>query len=578
MIFYGDSLPAPPDNLTIPQFILDTQYPSQPIRQAHHPWLIEDATGRSYGLQEIRARVQGLASSLKTKFDIQEDDVVCLFSPNHIDYGVVIWATHRLGAIITAANPTFGVEELVYQLKTTRAKVIISHPTSRDVAVEAARLSSIPESHIVYLPQTGAAPLEPYLDDLISEGLQSKPSYVERKLNPGEAKTKLAFYSFSSGTTGKPKAVAIPHYALISNVLQMSKFEGVTDPAYQATVPREQQRFRPGDVAIGVLPFFHIYGLVLKLHWILFSAMSIVVIPKFNYENMLKSIVRHKITHLLLVPPQIVLFCKHPATKNYDLSGLRWVMVGAAPLSSELTLQFQKLVPQAEVNQGYGMTETCTTTTMTPLSQRLGTPGSVGHFLPGVRAKIVKSDGSLAGYDQEGELVVTGPQMTLGYANNAQATKETFVDGWVRTGDEVLVRRNGDIFVVDRLKEIFKVRGFQVAPAELEGHLLDHPDVGDAGVIGVPEEFSGEVAMAFIVLNADAQTRVANDKTGHEKERIREAIIKFVKDSKVQYKWLAGGVEFVDIIPKNPSGKILRRFLREQAKELKVQRETKAKL
>ena len=129
--------------------------------------------------------------------------------------------------------------------------MIIAHPSSRDVAVEAARLSSIPTSRIVYLPQADTAPLGPSLDDLISEGLQSKPSYVERKLDPGEGKRKLAFLSFSSGTTEKPKAVAIPHYALISNVLQMSKYEGITDPAYQATIPREQQRFRPGDVAIG---------------------------------------------------------------------------------------------------------------------------------------------------------------------------------------------------------------------------------------------------------------------------------------------------------------------------------------
>jgi len=225
------------------------------------------------------------------------------------------------------------------------------------------------------------------------------------------------------------------------------------------------------------------------------------------------------------------------------------------------------------------MTETCTTVTMTPLSQRLGTPGSVGHFLPGIRAKVVKSDGTLAGYDEAGELVATGPNMTLGYANNPQATKETFVDGWVHTGDEVLVRPNGDIFVVDRLKEIFKVRGFQVAPAELEGLLLDHPDVGDAGVIGIPDDFSGEVPLAFIVLNTDALARVSADKTGKEKERIRQTIIKFVKDNKVQYKWLAGGVEFVDTIPKNPSGKILRRFLREQAKELRGKRKpTRAKL
>jgi len=295
-----------------------------------------------------------------------------------------------------------------------------------------------------------------------------------------------------------------------------------------------------------------------------------VLTAKFNYEQMLKNIVRYEITHLLLVPPQVVLFCKHPATRNYDLSHIRWVIVGAAPLSAELTLQFQKVLPQAEIGQGYGLTETSTTVTMTPLSQRLGTPGSVGQLLPGVRAKIVKPDGSLAGYDEHGELVVTGPNMTLGYANNAQATKETFVDGWVRTGDEVLIKPNGDVYVIDRLKEIFKVKGFQVAPAELEGYMLDHADVGDVGVIGIPDDFSGEVPMAFVALNPQAIKRVEKDPT--EADRIKQALVKFVADAKVQYKWLAGGVEFIDEIPKNPSGKILRRFLREKAKEVLAQR------
>lgn len=245
-------------------------------------------------------------------------------------------------------------------------------------------------------------------------------------------------------------------------------------------------------------------------------------------------------------------------------------MVGAAPLSAELTHQFTKVLPQSEICQGYGMTETCTTTTMTPIWQRIGTPGSAGHFLPGVKAKIVKPDGSLAGYDEPGELVVTGPEMSLRYTNDPEATKETFVDGWVRTGDEVLVRPNGDVFVVDRLKEIFKVRGFQVAPAELEGHLLTHPDVADAGVIGVPHEFSGEVAMAFIVLNEGARRRVERDP--QERARIAAGIAKHVKDGKVSYKWLEGGVEFADIIPKNPSGKIMRRFLRQQAAELRAKK------
>ncbi|KAF8586727.1 phenylacetyl-CoA ligase [Ramaria rubella] len=577
MIFQGGPLLPPPDDLTIPQFILDNHHPLRPIRKSGSARLVDEPTGKSYGFEEIRTRVQGLASSLRTKHDIPRIILVCAISHEYLHmflhgvyYPIVLWATLRLGAIITAANPAFRADELgmipLYQLTTTRAKLIITNPASEAVALEAARTAGIAHDRIILL--SGVAP-DPSsglsrLDDLITVGLQRPPSFTERRLKPGEGKTKLALLSFSSGTTGKPKAVAIPHYSVISNIPQMATFHRVADPTYD--VPRDMKRFRVDDVASGVLPLFHISGLLVNLHYIVFNGMTLVLTPKFNFEGMLRSIVRYKITHLMLVPPQVVLFCKHPATKKYDLSSVRWVVIGAAPLSPEVTLQFQQVLPQAEIGQGFGMTETCTIVAMTPLSQRLGTPGCAGHLLPGVRAKVVKPDGTLGGYNETGELVVAGPQMSIGYPNNPQATKETFIDGWVHTGDGVLMKENGDMFIVDRLKEIFKVRGFQVAPAELEGHLLDHPDVGDAGVIGIPDDFSGEVPMAFITLNADALLRVAKDPA--EGERIKKAIIKHVADAKVQYKWLAGGVEFIDFIPKNPSGKLLRRFLREKAKEL----------
>ncbi|KAG9103257.1 hypothetical protein FRC07_010052 [Ceratobasidium sp. 392] len=279
---------------------------------------------------------------------------------------------------------------------------------------------------------------------------------------------------------------------------------------------------------------------------------------------MLKSIVKYRITHLSLVPPQLVLFCKHPATKNYDFSHCHFALAGAAPVSPELTAQFRQIIPSISFGQAYGMTETSTIVTMVPLEHAGtgGVPGSAGHIIPNTIVKVVKPDGTLAGYDEPGELVVAGPQTTLRYENNEAATKETYVDGWVRTGDEVVINKFGDVFIVDRLKELIKVRGFQVAPAELEGHLLDHPLVDDAGVIGLPDEFSGEVPLAFVVLSAQAK------KSGKGEAAIKKEIAKFVSDKKVNYKWLKGGVVIVDAVPKNPSGKILRRELRDWAKSL----------
>ncbi|KAI0066477.1 amp dependent CoA ligase [Artomyces pyxidatus] len=561
------SLPHIPDDVTLAQFMLDAAHPTRPVRGPNTAWLIEDATGRRIDYEEIRARVFGLANALSLKWNIREDEVVCIFSPNHVDYPVAVWAVHRLGAIVTAANPSYNAEELAYQLTATKAVNIIAHPAFLPAALTAAKQAGIPPERVIPIDPASEAQrrhLAPTLGELVAYGLAHEASFVERRLNPGEGKTKLAFLSFSSGTTGKPKAVAISHYAPIANVISMAAHMRINEE-YAAW---DQRRFRPGDVGIAVLPFFHIYGLVVNMHFLLYAGQTLVVVPKFDFVKYLESITKYRITHLLVVPPQVVLLCKHPATKKYDLSHVRYVFSGAAPLSAELSEHIVKVLPNAHIGQGYGMTETSTTVTMFPLSQRIGTLGSAGQLLPGVRARVVKSDGTYAKAGEQGELYVTGPSMALRYANNEQATKETFIDGWVRTGDEVIIDKNGDVFVVDRLKEIMKVRGFQVAPAELEGHLLTQPDVGDCCVVGVPDDYSGEVPLAFVVLTADAAKRAAS--SASQAEKLKAAIAKHVADHKIYYKRLSGGVVFVDSIPKNPSGKLLRRVLRDQAKLLRT--------
>ncbi|KAJ7163321.1 phenylacetyl-CoA ligase [Mycena filopes] len=563
------SLPYIPDDLTIPQFQLDTQDPNRPLRH-NIPCLIDDASGRLIYFEELRERTRGLANALSSLYSIGEEDVVLIFSRNHVDYAVLMWAVHRLGGVVSPANPDFSRGELEFQLKATKATLLITHPDVLETAAAAAQGTGLSLDRILVFNVQGAAPTKlTTVDELVQRGFGLK-AFSERKLRPGEARTKLALLSFSSGTTGTPKAVAIPHFALIANVLQLAAHGKVN----QNYAEWNDRRYRPGDVAIGVLPLYHIYGLVVNMHFLLYCAMTVVVVPKFNFEGMLKSIVRHRITHLMIVPPQAVLLCKHPVVKNYDLSGVRYIMVAAAPLTDEVNEKLFTLFPDAHIGQGYGMTETCTVTSMWSIERKRGMSGGAGQLLPGVVARVVKTDGTLAGYNEIGELVTKAPSNALGYFNNAQATKDTFIDGYVRTGDEVKITPDGELWILDRIKEIMKVRGFQVAPAELEGSILNHPDISDVCVVGVPDEYSGEVPLAFVVLTVDAANRVKrNPIVLHE---IRQSVLKHIADNKIAYKHLAGGVEFVDSIPKTPSGKLLRRVLRERAREMR--KKPKAKL
>ncbi|KAG9315618.1 hypothetical protein JVU11DRAFT_3260 [Chiua virens] len=549
-------LPHIPDNLTLAQFILDSQHPSRPIRGHGIPWIIEEHTGRAMGYEETRARVFGLANGLKHRFSIKEDDVVLIFSPNHIDYLVAVWAAHRLGAIMSGANPQYTPDELGYQIQATKASIIITHPESLPAALSAAQATKLPMDRVVLFNVDGASHgTRVTVQNLIDNGLASSLTFQERVLQPGEGRTKLAYLKFSSGTTGRPKAVAISHYGSITNIIQAAAHNRVNDPQW------EDQRFRPGDTCCVILPLYHIYGLF-NAHLSFFCGMSIVLIAKFNIVELSKSIVRHRITHLMVVPPQVVLFCKHPAVKNYDLSHVRYLTCGAAPLSRGQMKQLVEIFPNAAIGQCYGTTESSGAIALWSFENKCDLSGSAGQILPGVTARVEKPDGTLADFDEPWRV--------------SEATKETFVNGWLRTGDEVKLNRKGEIFVLDRIKEMLKVRGFQVAPAELEGCILDHSDVLDTCVVGVPDEFSGELPFAFVVLRPEALRR-ANSEPGAV-EHIKESIQKHVADNKVGYKRLAGGVEFVDAIPKNPSGKLLRRLLRDKARSLKSRATSVAKL
>jgi acyl-CoA synthetase (AMP-forming)/AMP-acid ligase II len=300
------------------------------------------------------------------------------------------------------------------------------------------------------------------------------------------------------------------------------------------------------DTVLAMLPFYHIYALMILLHYSLWRGTTLIVQTKFDFVNFLDWIQKYQVTCAFVVPPVCLALAKHPIVDNYDLGSLRVLVSGAAPLGSDIIDQVTKRI-HVNTRQAYGMTETTPLVTYTPLNDIQN--GSSGILAPGMEAKILNEDGHELGINTPGELVLRGPNIMKGYLNNTKATQQTIKDGWLYTGDVAVVNNDGHYFIVDRIKELIKYKGFQVPPAELEALLLTHAKIADVAVIGVEDEEAGQVPKAFVVKKVGV-------------EITKEEVKKFIKERTSYHKWLRGGVEFIETIPKSASGKILRRLLR----------------
>ena len=584
----GKSAEELPDNLDVYSFMFDYFPKSRPdVRKTGLGLIVDEETGNELNFEQLRQRVDLLSLGLYERIGVRPDTRIGLFSPNTFDYPTAVWATHRIGGIVSPANPSFGASELSYQLDSSKATVLFLHEVSKQAGFESAQKAKIKRENIVLLQDPahveelkqknngkivrqieGSWTLVGLLEEakeILQQKSQKALDSCRHTLKPGEGHKKLAFLSFSSGTTGLPKGVAIQHYAPVSNVLQFFHFNQCSNK-----IGERKGRYRAGvDAALGILPMFHIYGLVLGLHGMMYMGVKNIIMPRFKgIVPMIETALKYRASIWFLVPPQCVLFCKDPEAKKLHEQCRKLVnsvMIGAAPLSDDLSKQFEQALPGVDWGQGYGMTETCTLTLQHPVNMTC-VSGSAGRLVSNVEARIVTPEGKDCGLDQPGELWIRSPSNTLGYSNNADATKEMWVEGgWVRTGDEAKVNKDGDFFIVDRLKELIKVKGFQVPPAELEGWLLNHNDVSDAMVVGIPDEAAGERPLAFVTLTANAMKKVNND--AEQVKKMKESIMKHVSENKIRYKHLKH-VEIIDAIPKTASGKILRRTGREMAKKL----------
>ncbi|KAF9732435.1 AMP-binding enzyme [Paraphaeosphaeria minitans] len=570
----------PPNSISIADFIFDENYGRHPLGYSR-PMFTCGITGKEYSTLEVKERVDYLARGLAKEFGWRPnegsewDKVIGVFSVNTLDTVPLAWATHRLGGIQTPANAAYSAAELEYQLKNAGAKCLFTCVPLLETAKMAAKKCGIPNNRIYILevPKEltggkGTPAGMKTVDDLIRQG--AKLDRLEPlNLAPGEGAKKTAFLCYSSGTSGLAKGVMISHRNVIANTMQITAYDGPTRKKLQQ--PGTQSDYT--ENGLGLLPMSHIYSLIVICHVSAYRGDGVIVLPKFEFAQMLGSIQKFKINSLYLVPPIIILMAKDKSTREkFDLSSVWAIFTGAAPLGKETANELQAIYPDWKIRQGYGLTETCTVVCST--SPQDIWFGSSGSLLPGIECKIVTMEGEeVTGYDQPGELLVKSPAVVLGYLNNNKANKETFQDGYMRTGDEAVIRKapsgNEHVFIVDRIKELIKVKGHQVAPAELEAHLLTHPAVNDCAVIQIPDDKSGEVPKAFVVKSASVSGEESDD-------IVARFIQKHVEEHKAPYKWITGGIEFIDVIPKSPSGKILRRMLRDKEKEKR--RQTSSKL
>ncbi|KAL4888955.1 hypothetical protein BDV59DRAFT_187603 [Aspergillus ambiguus] len=513
-------------------------------------------TQRYYTYKTLKDTALEFGKGLKATYDWRKGDVLALYTPNSIDTPVVMWGTHWAGGVISPANPAYTVEELAFQLKNSGARALATQRANLPTATAAAKQVGIPESHIMLLGDERDP--EGKIKHFTSvRNISRATRYRRTKIDPAKD---LSFLVYSSGTTGVPKGVMLSHRNIVANSLQLAAGES-------GHLTWNGGPDGKGDRVLAFLPFFHIYGLTCLVHQTLYQGYQLIVMQRFDLEQWCAHVQNYRVSFSYVVPPVVLLLGKHPVVDKYDLSSLRMMNSGAAPLTQELVEAVYARI-KVGIKQGYGLSETSPTTHTQPWEEWRSSIGSVGKLLPNLEARYMTmpEDGSEpreVPVGEVGELYMRGPNIFLGYHNNPTATAECLsADGWFRTGDVGYQDKDSNFYITDRVKELIKYKGFQVAPAELEGILVDNEAIDDVAVIGVESQAHGtEVPLAYVVRSAKSKASGVSD------DQEAANIVQWL-DGKVAYhKKLRGGVRFVDAIPKSASGKILRRLLKKQAKE-----------
>ncbi|KAF7833964.1 4-coumarate--CoA ligase-like 9 [Senna tora] len=512
------NIPLPPPSLplSIAHYALSLLPPATAASTT--PVLIDSLTGRHVSYSLFLHQIKTLSSSLLSLAPLSKGHVAFILAPSSLHIPLLYFSLLSLGLTISPANPLGSDSDVTHQVRLT--KPVIAFATSST----SHKIPNLPYGTVLI-----DSPHFLSMIDGTSGSFDSDNDPVE------VSQSETAAILFSSGTTGRVKGVSLTHrnfIALIGGIYHL----------------RHNHNDESRHVSLFPLPLFHVFGFFALVSAIAFGG-TLVMMQRFDFDGMLKAVERYRITRVPVAPPLVVALTKSELVNRYDLSSLRLLGCGGAPLGKEVAENFKAKFPNVEILEGYGLTESGGAVSRMVGGDEAKRHGSVGRLEHSMEAKIVDPvSGEALLPSQKGELWLRGPTIMKGYVGDKKATAETLdSEGWLKTGDLCYFDSHGFLFIVDRLKELIKYKAYQVPPAELEHLLLSNPHIADAAVIPYPDEDAGEIPMAFVVRKRGSNISAS-------------MVMDFVEKQVAPYKKIRR-VCFVELIPKSPAGKILRREL-----------------